>query len=136
MQNPRDFEAALRTFYGNDNASALSDLMLDQLNIATDLVNAMINADAEAQADAERRWNENADEIASFLHSINSYWSEADLRTIFRSNLDLLKQLVSDMMARNFEASNDTFTNLERQAMELADVMTQGIVRQFPQFFR
>lgn len=136
MQNPRDFEMALRTFYGDDNAAALSQLMMNQLTIATDLVNAMMNADTEAQANAERRWNDNVEEMASFLNGINSNWAEADLRNMFQSNLDLLKQLVSDMMARDFEASNATFANIERQAMEMADMMTQGIVRQFPQYFR
>lgn len=136
MQNPKDFEMALRTFYGDDNASELSNLMLDQLTIATDLVNAMMNADAEAQADAERRWNDNVEKMASFLNSLNSNWAEADLQNMLQSNLDLLKQLVSDMMARNFEASNATFANIERQAMELADMLTQEIVRQFPQYFR
>ena len=76
------------------------------------------------------------EKMASFLNSLNSNWAEADLRNMLQSNLDLLKQLVSDMMARNFEASNATFANIERQAMELADMLTQEIVRQFPQYFR
>ncbi len=136
MQNPKDFEMALRTFYGDDNAAAFAELMANHLIIANELAAAMMRSNAEAEANAERRWYDNAEEMASFLNGINSNWSEEDLMRMFQNQMDLMKQLVSDMMARNFEASNATFANIERQAMEMADLMTQGIVKQFPQFFR
>ena len=136
MQNPRDFEMAMQTFYGNDDAAAFAELMSNHLTIANELVNALMNSNANAAADAERRWYANADQMASFLSSINSNWSQESLQNLLRDHLDMIKNIVNDMLAGNFEESVTAFTDLESQATELADVMTDGIIREFPQYFR
>jgi len=133
MQNARDFQMALQPFYGNDNAAAFAELMADHMTIASEMVNAMMNSNTNA---AERRWYDNAEEMASFLSGINPNWSEENWNRMFKNHMDMMKQEVSDMMARDFDNSSTTFADMERQAMEMADMMTQGIVKQFPQYFR
>lgn len=136
MQNPKDFEMAFQTFYGDENAAAFAELLTNHINLAIELVTAIMNADLTGASDAERRWYENAEEMATFLSSINPKWSEDDLQNMLQNHLEMITKAISDMMARNFSDSNMSFTNIERQTMDMADMMTYGIVNQFPEYFR
>jgi membrane protease subunit (stomatin/prohibitin family) len=95
-----------------------------------------MNSDANAAADAERRWYANADQMASFLSGINSNWSQESWQNMLRDYLDMIKNAINEMLAGNFDDAVTTFTDIESQSMEMADIMTDGIVKQFPQYFR
>lgn len=132
LRNPRDFEKALRSFYGNEIASRFGDLLTEHLVIAAELVIAAKAGDAEAAADAERRWYANADEIAHFLAGINPFWSEEEWRSMLYEHLALTKTEAVSRLTGDYETNIAIYDEIERQALGMADVMTQGIVRQFP----
>lgn len=135
LQNPKDFEALLKPLYGNTVASEFSNLFTNHLVIAAELVKAAKAGDNTAAADAEKRWYANADEIAAFLASINPYWSQDDWKSMLYEHLALTKTEAVDMLSRNYSDGISTFDEIERQALEMADVMTNGIVNQFPDLF-
>lgn len=136
LKNPDDFAALLAPIYGNANASRFSDLLRGHLIIAAELITAAKAGDAEAAADIERRWYNNAREIAVFLSTINPYWSQAEWERMLFDHLALVKAQAVDMINKNYQAEIDRYAQMERQAMMMADVMTNGIVRQFPNNFR
>lgn len=135
LRNPKDFEAALKPFYGEKAASKFSDLFTSHLVIAAELVKAAKAGDSKAAADAEKRWYANADEIAAFLASINPYWSQEQWKSMLYNHLAMTKAEAVDMLTKNYAAGIDQFDQIEKQALMMADVMTQGIVSQFPQYF-
>lgn len=132
LRNPADFANVLEHFYGQEAAQTFAQLLTDHLTIAAQLVKDAMSGDTQAFAATEKKWYDNADEIAAFLGSINPYWKEDDWSAMMHDHLDLLKQNVSDMIAGNYEASIDIFDDIEQQALEMADVMAEGIVMQFP----
>lgn len=136
LRNPKDFEAALRTFYGGDFASKFSELFTEHLVIAAELVQAAIDNNSAAVDDADKRWYENADEIAAFFGSINPYWSEQEWKKMLYDHLDMTKTEAVDLIDNNYTDSINTIDNIEQQALAMADMMTEGIVKQFPQYFR
>lgn len=136
LRNPRDFEAALIPFYGNQAATRFSALLRDHLIIAADLVNAAIAGDNNAAAEAERIWYDNARDIASFLASINPYWSRQEWEEMLFDHLALVKNEAVFMLTNEFSKGIDLYDEMERQAMMMADTMTEGIVKQFPGRFR
>ncbi|WP_315118101.1 LysM domain-containing protein [uncultured Clostridium sp.] len=135
LRNPKDFEAALRPFYGDKNASKFADLFTQHLVIAAELVKAANAGDNKTAADAEKRWYANADEIAAFLASINPYWSEEDWKKMLHEHLALTKSEAVAMITKNYAEGIKLFDKIEKQALEMADMMTQGIVKQFPNSF-
>lgn len=136
MQNPNDFEAAFEPFYGEENAAKLADLLSNHLTIADEIVKDTMAGDTAAAADAEKRWYDNADQLATFLADINPYWTVQDWQPMLYDHLDMLKTEAEDMISQNYEDSIDVFGNIEEEALEMADLMTQGIIKQFPQYFR
>lgn len=69
LQNPTDFENALKTYYGIAGAAKFADLFKSHLVIAAQLVKAAKAGDNQAAADAEKKWYANANEIAAYLGS-------------------------------------------------------------------
>ncbi|HHZ13670.1 MAG TPA: acetylglutamate kinase [Clostridiales bacterium] len=135
LRNPKDFEALLRPLYGDRVASWFADLFTSHLVIAAELVNAAKAGDTRAAAEAEKRWYANADQIAAFLGSINPYWSVQQWKTMLHEHLALTKSEAVNMINGNYAESIALFDQIEKQALEMADVMTHGIIQQFPNYF-
>ncbi|MCR8939868.1 LysM domain-containing protein [Brevibacillus laterosporus] len=135
LRNATDMANALKPFYGEENAATFERLIRDHLVIADQLVKAAKAGDSKAAANAEKRWYKNADEIASFLNSINPYWSEEDIRKMFYEHLALTKAEAVYRLNNNFALDIATFDKIEQQALEMADAFTDGIVKQFPNLF-
>jgi hypothetical protein len=131
LQNPIDFEKALRLFYGDKIATKFSELFKDHLTIAAQLVKASKAGDNKSAAEAEKNWYANADEIATFLGKINPYWSEEDWKSMLYNHLKLTKAEAVAILTKNYEESIRLYDEIEKQALEMADMMIKGIIKQF-----
>ena len=131
LRNPKDFEAVLKPFYGDQIAAKFSELLTSHLVIAAQLVKAAKAGDTKAAAAAEKAWYANADEIAAFLASINPYWSQEVWQNMMHEHLAFVKGEAVDMLNKKYQQSVDTYDNMEQQILKMADYMTEGIYRQF-----
>lgn len=136
LRNPKDFESALRPFYGEEIAAKFAELFTSHLVIAAELVKAAKAGDSTAAADAEKRWYINADQIAAFLGGINPYWSVKEWQKMLHDHLAMTKTEAVALLTQKYEDSIHVFENIELEALAMADMMTQGIVRQFSRYFR
>jgi len=135
LRNPEDFGSVLKPLYGAEATSIFVNLFKSHLVIAGELVKAAKEGDTKAAADAEKRWYSNADEIAAFLGSINPFWSEDDWKKMLYEHLALTKTEAVNILNKNYAESISTFDEIEKQALKMADTMTYGIVKQFPDKF-
>lgn len=136
LRNPKDFETVLRSFYGEDIAAKFAELFTSHLTIAAELVKAAKAGNSAAASDAEKRWYANADQIAAFLGSINPYWSAQEWQRMLYDHLAMTKAEAVDILTQKYEDSISMFEKIEQEALAMADMMTQGIAKQFPQYFR
>lgn len=132
LRNAKDLEAALKPFYGETAAAKSAELFTSHLTIAAELVQAAKDGNSAA---AEKRWYENADQIAAFLGSINPYWSTKEWQSMLYAHLAMTKEEAVYFLEKDYADSITVFENIEQEALKMADMMTQGIVRQFPQYF-
>lgn len=135
LRNPRDFAMVLSNFYGKTAAARFASLFTEHLTIAAELVTAATEGKTQEAAEAEKRWYSNADQIAAFLARINPYWSEQEWKEMLYSHLEMTKQEAVDFISGNYAASVTVFDKIEQEALQMADMMTEGIVRQFPFLF-
>ncbi|WP_309245277.1 acetylglutamate kinase [Clostridium estertheticum] len=131
LRNPIDFGRALEVFYGYEIASQFSDLFKSHLVIAAQLVKAAKAGDSKGSADAEKRWYANADEIAVFLSRINPYWSQENWKMMLYEHLRMTKSEAVNILNNNDEKSITEYDEIEKQALKMADVMAEGIAKQF-----
>lgn len=135
LRNPNDFADVLASVYGTDIASEFGRLLTEHLTIAAELVGDLKSGNSEAAADAQRRWYANADSIADFLGRINPYWSQAEWQHMMYEHLRLLSNEVSTRIAKDYVKNVALNDQIETQALGMADMMTSGIVQQFPSNF-
>lgn len=135
LRNPDDFAAVLAPLYGAAVASRFAGLLREHLTIAAELVKALQAGQSMAAADARKRWFQNADAIADFLSRINPHWSRDEWRTMLYEHLNLLSSEVAARLTENYTENVATNDRIEPQALQMADVMTTGILQQFPAAF-
>lgn len=135
LRNATDMGILLEPFYGSLVAQRFSNLIRDHLVIAAELVQAAKAGNQRAVADAKRRWFANGEEIVNFLSRINPFISEETFRELFFEHLNLTIQEAELILQGKFSASIAVFEKIEAGALEMADIITKAIVRQFPRKF-
>ena len=137
LRNQDEIGAAIAPFYGAAAGDELARLLRDHIVIAAELVAAARAGDAEAVADAQARWGANADEIAAFLAAANPRaWDQAVLRASLEEHLRLTTDEALARLAGDWEADVAAYDAIHAHILGFADVLSTGIVRQFPGRFR
>lgn len=126
-----DFAEVFRKFYGNRIANRLKDLFTEHLVLAADLVNAAKEGDNKAAERIEKRWFENAEMIAKFFGNINPFWSRREWIEMMFEHLNMVKAEAVFLLEGNFEANIAIYEKIEKQTLQMADELAEGIIRQF-----
>lgn len=132
MRNQEDIGSAIRPFYGDAAATKLTGLLKQHISIAGELVGAARAKDTAKQTDADRRWHENAAEIATFLAGANPNWTRDALLNMLNNHLALTTREAVARLQHNWADDQTTFDSIYSQAMEMADALSAGIIKQFP----
>jgi hypothetical protein len=83
-----------------------------------------------------KEWYKNADDIARFLSSTNPNWSNKALKELLYMHLQLVTDEVVARIKKDWNADIISFDKGEDHIIKLADAITDGIVKQFPNKFR
>lgn len=135
LRNATDMGNALRPYYGDKIADEYRDLISEHLMVAADLVTAAVNGETEKAEQKEADWYRNADKIAEFLHRINPYYDQEAFRKMLYTHLALTKLEAVCMIQKNFELEVHVFDQIEAEALMMADMLSDGIFKQFPYMF-
>src|SRR6478609_4137106 len=136
LQNQTDIGNAMAGFYGDAAGAQLTALLKDHILGAAALIAAAQSGDQAAIADASAKWYANADEIATFLSSANpTNWPLADMKADMKMHLDLTLQEAVDHLQGNFAADVQDYDKVHVHILGLADLLSSGIEKQFPQKF-
>jgi hypothetical protein len=137
LQNQQDIGDAIKPFYGDAAGEQLSALLTDHILIAADIIQAAKAGDAAAVDEAKARWYANADAIAEFLHTANpEYWPLDEMKAMMRDHLDLTFQEAGSYLGGDHQASIAAYDGIHLQILHMADMLSDGIVRQFPMKFK
>jgi hypothetical protein len=137
LQNQVDIGNAVKSFYGEAAGDQLTALLTDHIVIAAEVIQAAKAGDTAAFDDALARWYENGDDIAEFLNAANpDNWPLEEMKEMMREHLDLTLQEAGTYLGGDFAASVAAYEDVHVQALEMADMLSSGIIRQFPSKFK
>jgi hypothetical protein len=137
LRNQTDIGDAIEPFYGQAPGDELTRLLRDHILIAADLIAAARAGDQAGVADAQARWTANADEIAAFLASANPRsWKVDEMKAMLHEHLRLTTNEALARLQGDWDADVAAYDQIHLQALEMADMLSTGIVQQFPRRFR
>jgi hypothetical protein len=137
LQNQADIGEAVKPFYGEAAGDQLTALLRDHILIAAELIDAAKSGDTAAFQDANTRWYANADEIAAFLNRANpENWPLDDMQAMMRDHLDLTLQEAAARLDGDYAADIAAYDEIHAQILDMADMLSMGIIHQFPKAFK
>lgn len=137
LRNQADIGDAIRPYYGNAAAAGLTQLLRRHILIAADVIAAAKAGDAAKLADAQARWVANADGIAAFLHDANPrFWPLGEMTAMMHRHLALTTQEAVARLQGDWTGDVAAYDRVHLQILQMADMLSEGIVAQFPGRFR
>ena len=136
LQNQTDIGDAVAPFYGTVAGQRLSSLLHDHITIAVQLLQDAKAGDTTGLEAAKAAWYANANQIADFLSAANPrFWPDATMREAMKEHLDQTLAEAVDELSGNYSASVNDYEAIHSHILAMADLLSSGIMRQFPARF-
>ena len=137
LQNQADIGDAIKPFYGEAAGDQLTALLRQHILIAGEILQAVKTGNGTALADAQARWYANAHEIAVFLNAANPRnWPLDEMDQMMKEHLDATTREVVARANEDWDADVAAYDDVHQQALAMADMLSDGIIAQFPNRFR
>ena len=137
LQNQVDIGNAIKPYYGAAAGDQLTALLKDHILSAADVVAAAKANDQAKLAAANRRWFANADQIADFLSKANpKNWPDAEMRAMMHDHLKLTTDEAVARLHGDWAGDVKAYDAVHQQILHMADMLSAGIVNQFPKQFK
>ena len=136
LQNQVDIGNAIKPFYGDPAGDKLTALLKEHITTAAELVAAAKAGQNAKMEDAKKRWYSNADAIAGFLSGANSKnWPGGEMKKMMREHLDLTTAEVIARLHGDWATDVKAYDEVHQQILKMADMLSAGIIDQFPKKF-
>lgn len=137
LQNQVDIGNAVKAYYGDAAGEKLTALLKEHITTAAELVTAAKATDTAKMTDAKERWYRNADEISAFLSGANpKNWPLAEMKSMMREHLDLTTNEAVAHLNKDWTADIAAYDKIHEQILKMADMLSDGIIKQFPEKFK
>jgi hypothetical protein len=135
LRNQDDIGNAIKPIYGEEAGKQLSVLLRDHILIAADIVTAARTGNGEGVAAGQKKWRGNADDIADFLGGANPHWKKPALTDMLYGHLDFTTAEVVSRLKKDWAADIEAYDRGHEHMLMFSDMLTDGIVKQFPKKF-
>ena len=135
LKNQEHLGNAIVPFYGQAAGNGLTDLLKQHIMIAVDLVAAAKAGHQEQFQEHDRRWTQNAHDIAAFLAGANPNWPAQDVADLLNLHLELTKKEAVARLTEKWEEDIAAFDDIFTEIMTVSDTLSEGIIKQFPDRF-
>ena len=131
LQNQDDIGDAIKPFYGEAAGEALSALLREHILGAADLLAAAKTG--VGFDEARGAWYANGAEIGAFLADANPRsWDRAEMQAMMADHLDLTLAEAVARLQGDYAADVAAYDEIHVQILDMADMLSDGIIAQFP----
>jgi len=135
LKNQEDIGGLIKPYYGAENSKKLTELLKKHISLAVQVLDAAKSGNKEDLDKYNKLWHKNADDIAKFLSDLNPEWSEKELKDMLYKHLDFITTQVTNRLNGNWAGDIEAFDKGEEHMIKFADVISNGIIKQFPNKF-
>ncbi|MCH1641401.1 glycosyltransferase [Paenibacillus timonensis] len=135
LQNLQDIGDALQPYYGEEAGNRLTELLREHGRIAAELTEAIQKGHREDTYKYRADWQRNAEDLAIFLNKANPNWPAQELKPRLEQYLDQIEEGLNARLSKDWPTEARLYGEAEDQLIRLADMLAEGIVKQFPERF-
>jgi hypothetical protein len=135
LRNQADIGTAFAGYYGPAAGARLTDLLRTHIQDAVPVLVAAKAGDTTALDQAVVQWYANAQDIADFLAQENPHWQQAEMRSMMHTHITQTIAYAADLLAGHDTSAIEKYDLAEEHMAQMADMLSAGIVQQFPQRF-
>lgn len=136
LRNQVDIGDAAKPYYGAVAGNKLTALLKAHINAAVGVLAAAKSGNEQSVARAKAAFFHNGDQVAAFLHAANpKHWALSDMRTMMRIHLNQVIALAVDQLDGHYAAAIRLYGVYIDHIIEMADMLSTGIIEQFPSRF-
>ncbi|MBS1646881.1 MAG: glycosyltransferase [Bacteroidetes bacterium] len=137
LQNQKDIGAAIVPYYGQAAGDQLGKLLTEHIQLAVPVLKAAKENNKEALDKAVKDWYANAKDIGSFLASANpKNWTAKDTQGALEMHITHTIAYSVSILKGDYTQSFGGFEEALHHMVHLADILTEGIAKQFPEKFK
>jgi hypothetical protein len=137
LQNQVDIGNAIKPYYGTAAGNQLTALLREHIIGAAKVLTALKANDQAALKTALDAWYANAHEIAVFLNNANPRnWPLSEMDQMMRDHLDATTAEAVARHQSDWSGDVAAYDRVHEQILAMADMLSDGIIAQFPQRFR
>lgn len=137
LRNQREIGNAFVPYYGEAAGHRLGDLLTTHIQQAVPVLQAAQAGDEAALDKALANWYANAKEIADFLAELNPQnWPRSVMEPMWKTHIDQTTRYSLDLLRGDYAKSIKDYDKAFDHMMMLSDLLSKGIIAQFPGSFR
>jgi hypothetical protein len=136
LKNQEDIGNAIKPIYGDAAGTELTRLLKDHITTAADLLKAAKAGNNPAFQEANKKWFDNADQISAFLSKANPNWKLDDMKQMMHDHLNLTTEEATARLKKDYDADVRAYDKVHDEILKMADMLTDGILQQFPDKFK
>jgi hypothetical protein len=136
LQNQVDIGNAVKPYYGAAAGNKLTALLKAHILGAVTVLEAAKSGDKTKLAQAVADWSANGRQIADFLHAADpKFLSRSAARQMMAVHLKQVIGQAVDELTGKYGAGARAFGPYIQHILDMADMISGGIIRQFPSRF-
>jgi hypothetical protein len=137
LRNQADIGNAVKPYYGAKGGNHLTRLLKAHIKAAVALLEAAKSGNSSRIAKAKAAFYANGNKVAGFLHAANPHhWALGAMRKMMRIHLDQVVSLAVDQLEGHYGAAIRLYGHYIDHILNMADMLSSGIMQQFPARFR
>lgn len=136
LKNQDEIGSSIKPYYGEEAGNKLSKLLREHITIAGQVVDAAKNNNKDDLDKYNKSWYKNADEIADFLANANPNWSDSQLKDMLHKHLEFVTDQVIARIKKDWSADVESYDKGEEHMIKFANILTEGIIKQYPDKFK
>lgn len=133
--NQDDIGTSIKPYYGEEAGNKLTKLLREHISIAGQVVDAAKNNNKANLDKYNKLWYKNADDISDFLSGANPNLSNSELKDMLHKHLDFITAQVTARLNKDWKADVANYDKGEDHMIKFADIISNGVVKQFPEKF-
>lgn len=137
LQNQKEIGAAIIPFYSQAAGDKLAKLLTEHIMGAVPVLKAAQINDTTALNKSLADWYKNANDIALFLSSANpKNWPQSATAPALKMHITQTTEYAVNILKGEYSSSLKGFETALNHMLMLADILTDGIAKQFPGKFK